>query len=79
MDIPWNSLLLRCSRQPNKGHLLPVEILSEKFLLVMYTPYYGGFANRRQLMLVCRRWHDVMVSTPGIPSELRIRKSTMMA
>jgi hypothetical protein len=28
------------------------------------------------LMLVCRRWYAIMLSTPGIPSPLRIRKST---
>ena len=31
-----------------------------------------------QLMLVCRHWYAVIVSTPGVPSRLWIRKSTTM-
>ena len=32
--------------------------------------------NRMQLMLVCRHWYGVVLSTPGIPSQLWIREFT---
>ena len=57
---PWRPLV----------HLLPVEILSIIFLLVV------DDEDRVQLMLVCRRWYAIMLSTPGIPSGVWIRKST---
>ena len=58
---------------PGKAHLIPVEILCEIFLHVGVEtrPW-----DRQNLMLVCRRWHAVMLSTPGITSRLRIRRST---
>ena len=59
--------------RPGKVHLLPPEILSEIFLLVMEDQID---VNRMQLMHVCQRWYEIMLSTPGVPSELRIRKST---
>ena len=47
---------------------LPVEILSEIFLnTVQADP-----SCQAKLMLVCSHWHDVMLSTPGIHSQLRI-------
>ena len=48
----------------NRVHDLPAEILSEIFLLV------GQDAGwyRKNLMLVCWRWHDIVLSTPGIPT-----------
>ena len=56
-------------------HSLPAEILSIIFLFVVEHAYG---TVRVQLMLVCRSWHDIMLSTPGIPSVLWIRKSTTM-
>ena len=56
------------SLAPHKSHLIPVEILSEIFL---YTAQAGP-RSQANLMLVCRRWHDIMLSTPGIHSELTI-------
>jgi len=57
---------------PGRAHLIPVEILSEIFLLVpednppLLVP----------LMLVCRRWRAIVLSTPGIQRRLSIREST---
>jgi len=57
---------------PGKADLVPVEILSEIFLLaVQEQPRY-----RERLMLVCRRWHAIVLSTPGIHSQLAIRRAT---
>ena len=55
-------------------HLLPAEILSIIFLLVAH----GVYGGRVRLMLVCRRWYAIMLSTPGILSRLRIDNSTTM-
>ena len=66
----------------SKAHLIPVEIYSEIFLLTVQLPYSIFFhqryseRDRKNLILVCRRWYAIMLSTPGIPSELRIRGST---
>ena len=57
--------------------LLPAEILSIIFLLVMEYGFDED-EDRMPLILVCRRWYAIMLSTPGIPSPLRIRKSTTM-
>ena len=56
---------------PSPVHLLPAEILSIIFLLQI-----GYSWDRVRLMLVCRHWYAIMLSTPGIPSALWIRKST---
>ena len=51
---------------------LPVEIFTDIFL-------YAVQADPRcqaNLMLVCRHWRDVMLSTPGIHSQLRIGRWT---
>ena len=53
-------------------HLLPAEILSVIFLLVVR----GVYDDRVRLMLVCRHWYAIMLSTPGIPSYLSINTST---
>ena len=63
-------------RRQSEPSLIPVEILSEIFLLI-----YKNFDKEeewswRELMLVCRRWHAIMISTPGIHFQLRIRAST---
>jgi hypothetical protein len=57
---------------PGKADLIPVEILSEIFLLIVQ----DASAYRRQLTLVCRRWHAIILSTPGIHSQLTIRRAT---
>jgi len=46
----------------------PVEIFSEIFL---YTIQVDP-RSQTNLMLVCRYWRDIMLSTPGIHSQLRI-------
>ena len=55
-----------------KVHLLPMEILSEIFQIVVQD--WPGY--RSSLMLVCRHWYAVMLSTPDIRSTLRIRRAT---
>jgi len=57
---------------PCKVHLIPVEILSEIFLLVEI----DWKTNHKDLVLVCWRWHGVILSIPGIISQLWIRRST---
>jgi len=57
---------------PGKADLIPVEILSEIFLLL--EQHWSGYRN--YMMLVCRRWHAIILSTPGIHSQLTIRKAT---
>jgi hypothetical protein len=57
---------------PGKADLIPVEILSEIFLLIV--PQWPRC--RTNLMLVCRRWHAIILSTPGIHSQLTIRRAT---
>jgi len=52
----------------HKAHLVPVEIFSEIFLYkVQDDP-----RSQMNLMLVCRHWRNIMLSTPGIHSQLRI-------
>jgi len=71
----WNLPPISSGRlplRPGKADLIPVEILSEIFLLaVLHGPEY-----QRDLMLVCRRWHAILLSTPGIHSQLTIRRAT---
>jgi len=57
---------------PGKADLIPVEILSEIFLLAVQD--WPGY--RKNLMLVCRHWHAIILSTPGIHSQLTIRRAT---
>jgi len=52
----------------HKAHLVPVEILSEIFL---YTIQVDP-RSQTNLMLACRYWRSIMLSTPGIHSQLRI-------
>jgi len=68
LDLPENRPLL----PPGKADLIPIEILSEIFLLVVQDWSWC----RERLMLVCRRWHAIMLSTPGIHSQLTIRRAT---
>ena len=53
-------------------HLIPDEILSEIFLLVVEEKEY----YQENLMLVCWRWHEIVLSTPGLHTQLRIRRAT---
>ena len=68
---PPSQNAVRTWRLPD--HSLPSEILSIIFLLIVDDSFSR---NRVRLMLVCRRWYAIMISTPGIPSRLRIDEST---
>ena len=68
--LPW--IENHQSPARHKAHLIPVEIYSEIFLyMVQVDP-----RSRVKLMLVCRQWNDIMLSTPGIHSQLRITSLT---
>lgn len=56
----------------NTVHIIPVEIFSEIFLFTVHVDP----RSKINLMLVCRRWHAIMLSIPGIVFQLRIQKST---
>ena len=56
----------------HKDHRFPVEIVSEIFLYTVP----NDPRSRTNLMLVCRHWYGIMLSTPGIHSQLRINKWT---
>ena len=56
----------------HKAHLIPAEIFSEIFL---YTVQEDP-DSQTVLMLVCRHWRAVMLSTPGIHSQLKIHRWT---
>ena len=56
----------------HKAHYIPAEIFSEIFLYTVQ----ADPNSRRELMLVCRHWHEIMLSTPGIHSQLRIHRET---
>ena len=57
---------------PGTAHRIPVEILSEIFLLALE----HNFSFIVNVMLVCRRWRDILLLTPGILRVLRIGAST---
>src|SRR5258706_5298590 len=57
---------------PYNAHRSPVEIFSEIFLYTVQ----ADPRSRTKLMLVCRHWHDIMLSTPGIHSQLGIYRLT---
>ena len=59
--------------RPAPVHLLPAEILSTIFRLVIEYPF-----ECMKLMNVCRHWYAVIHSTPGIPYNLWIHNSTTM-
>ena len=62
--LPWHGL--------RRGGGIPVEILSEIFLFAVE----GDPWAIEDLMLVCRHWYAIMLSTPGLAFPLRVRKST---
>ena len=56
----------------SKVDRFPVELLSEIFLLIVQD--WSG--HRTKLMLVCRRWRAIVLSIPGIHSQLTIGRAT---
>ena len=57
---------------PAKVNRLPVELLSEIFLLVLQDqPHY-----QETLVLTCRRWYAILLDIPDITSRLWIRRAT---
>ena len=56
----------------HNAHSIPVEIFSEIFLYTVQ----ADPSSRTNLMLVCPHWHNIMLSTPGIHSQLRIHRWT---
>ena len=70
----WDWPEVRPMLPAGKADLIPVEILSEIFLFAVQDWIPGR--SRKELMLVCRRWHAIMISIPGIPSQLTIRRAT---
>jgi hypothetical protein len=74
MDWGWDRdwPVDRLPLPPSKGDLVPVEILSEIFLLIVQ----DDPGHRRNLVLVCQYWHAIILSTPGIHSQLTIRRAT---
>ena len=81
-DLDWSDCYIKSSHKLpcdkidrsfcHKAHLVPVEIFSEIFL---YTVQDDPHAQT-DLMLVCRHWRDIMLSTPGIHSQLMINSWT---
>ena len=63
---------LPCIETHRKAYPIPVEIFLEIFLYTVHD--YPR--SRMRLMLVCRHWYNIMLSTPGIHSQLRITNST---
>jgi len=61
---------------PGKAHLIPVEILSEIFLLVLLDDDADEPGTQEILELVCQRWHAIMLLMPGVTSRLWIRRAT---
>ena len=60
------------SSPQREAHRFPVEIFSEIFLYTVQAEPRSGM----NLMLVCRHWYYVMITTPGIHSQLRIHRET---
>ena len=56
----------------HKAHLIPVEIFSDIFQYAVQ----ADPRSQSNLMLVCRHWHSIMLSTPGMHSHLKIDRST---
>jgi len=56
----------------SRAQSFPPEILSEIFLLVVQDQEL----HRKNLMLVCSRWREIVLLTPGIHSTLTIRRAT---
>jgi len=66
---------------PGKAHLIPVEILSEIFMLVLLDDDDDDDdddepGTQEILELVCQRWRAIMLLMPGVTSRLWIRRAT---
>jgi len=64
--VAWDELYQLPAHR--KARLIPVEIFSEIFLYTVQDDPH----SQTNLMLVCRHWRNIMLSTPGIHSQLRI-------
>jgi len=64
--LPWDKTY-HSPRGPT-AHRFPVEVFSEIFLYTVQDDRH----SQTKLMLVCRHWYDIMLSTPGVHSQLRI-------
>jgi len=64
--LPCDEIYQSPSR--HKDRHFPVEIFSEIFLYTVQDDPH----SQMNLMLVCQYWRDIMLSTPGIHSQLRI-------
>ena len=71
-DHPLTCDEIHRSLAPHKSHLIPAEIFSEIFLYTIQ----ADPRSQANLMCVCRHWHGIMLSTPGIHSQLRIYRWT---
>ena len=71
-DHPLTCDEIHRSLAPHKSHLIPAEIFSEIFLYTVQ----ADPRSQANLMRVCRHWHGIMLSTPGIHSQLRIYRWT---
>jgi hypothetical protein len=56
-----------------EAHPFPVERFTEVFLYTVQ----ADLRSRRNLILVCRHWYDIMLLTPGIHPQLRIYSWTI--
>jgi len=59
-------------RPPSKVHDIPMELFSEIFLFMIHV----NPRSQLNLMLVCRRWRAIMLSTPGVRLMVLIGRST---
>jgi len=57
---------------PSKVHVFPVEMLTKIFMFAIQADPH----SQKNIMLVCRRWHDIMLSTLGNRAKLWIGRST---
>ena len=80
-DSSWSEpdylgLTLNTASSPSparyKASRFPVEIFSEIFLCTVR----ADPRSQTNLMLVCQHWHNIMLSTPGIHSQLKIDVQT---
>ena len=66
--VPSTSFQNYGSPPRHSAHPLPVEIISEIFLYAVQ----ADPRSKANLMVVCRRWHEIMLSTPGIRSQMNL-------
>ena len=75
MNSSWLQSLRRFRFNDRIEPPIPVEILSEIFMLVSHFPGDKRW-NWSMLRLVCQHWNATILSTPGLHSQLRIRRAT---